>query len=176
MMPTEDQIADAIEDATRRAIADLFQKHPEHFYYCALVTTGEAHAPVLVAWSKEALAGVADKQGVAKAVLKWSSADSPYYGHGESFFADVRGLFNLRPEMSPHMTDDQWKSEYALRLRAMECAMARLDSEGTFGTGRMRCQTVINVEVMPPDSSNTDRALRLNPKEALQEWLAEAAE
>jgi hypothetical protein len=35
---------------------------------------------------------------------------------------------------------------------------------------------MINVEVMPPDSSNTVRAIRLNPPEAVKEWLKEAAE
>ena len=29
---------------------------------------------------------------------------------------------------------------------------------------------------MPPDYSNTERAIRLNPKDALVSWLEEAAE
>ena len=29
---------------------------------------------------------------------------------------------------------------------------------------------------MPPEYSNTERTIRLNPKEAIEEWLKEAAE
>jgi hypothetical protein len=58
----------------------------------------------------------------------------------------------------------------------MEAAMAQLDREGLFGTGRARLDVVINVEVMPPDWTNTVRAKRLNPPGALHEWLDEVAE
>jgi hypothetical protein len=51
-----------------------------------------------------------------------------------------------------------------------------LDGEGLFGRGAARSQIVINVEVAPPDSTNTERAVRLNPPEAVGTWLAEAAE
>ena len=61
-------------------------------------------------------------------------------------------------------------------MSAMEEAMARLDQAGLFGTGSKRAHIVINVEVMPPDYTNTERAKRLNPPEALVDWLKEAAE
>lgn len=35
---------------------------------------------------------------------------------------------------------------------------------------------LFNAEFMPPDFTNTKRALRLNPREALNEWLEEIAE
>ena len=35
---------------------------------------------------------------------------------------------------------------------------------------------MINVEVVPPDHTNTERAIRLNPPEAITQWLADAAE
>jgi len=35
---------------------------------------------------------------------------------------------------------------------------------------------VVNVEVMPPDATNVERAIRLNPPAALADWLSEAAE
>jgi hypothetical protein len=35
---------------------------------------------------------------------------------------------------------------------------------------------VVNVEVVPPDRTNTERARRLNPEGALSRWIAEAAE
>ena len=54
--------------------------------------------------------------------------------------------------------------------------MAKVDAEGLFGAGRERLGIVVNAVVMPPDHSNVVRATRLNPKEALDEWLQEAAE
>ena len=35
---------------------------------------------------------------------------------------------------------------------------------------------LVNAEVMPPDYTNTIRALRLNKKEDIRIWLREAAE
>ena len=54
--------------------------------------------------------------------------------------------------------------------------MTRLDRAGVFGTGPKRAGIVVNVECMPPDRTNVERALRLNPPEALEVWLREAAE
>ena len=54
--------------------------------------------------------------------------------------------------------------------------VCELDNEGLFGTGEQRLKIVINVEVMPPNYGNTLRALRLNPREALNTWLEEIAE
>lgn len=45
-----------------------------------------------------------------------------------------------------------------------------------FGEGDTRNNIVINVELMLPDYNNTLRAMRLNPSEALSDWLSEAAE
>ena len=175
-VPTRTDLREAIVDAARRAFSDLFATHAEErFYYCTLITFGEAPPPVVAAWSHEALAaaqgpGVSDEEDV-----KWSYADAPYYCYGEDYFHEVNRLFQLRPE--PSLDDEAaWHEEVALRLDAMESAMARLDQEGLFGSGARRLAMVINVEVMPPDYSNVERALRLNPEEALHEWLREAAE
>lgn len=177
--PSEDDLINAIADATRQAFNDLFREHLEDFYYCALITTGEAHPPVLSAWSSQALdaavAGAADPED-ARWGLKWSYGQSPYFCYGDTYFGEVRRLFELRPRMSPEMSSEERHAEYELRLRAMEVALARLDAEGLFGTGAARLRTVINAEVMPPDFTNTERATRLNPAEALKDWLAEAAE
>ncbi len=35
---------------------------------------------------------------------------------------------------------------------------------------------VLAVEVMPPDFTNTERVLRMNPPDAVRVWLREAAE
>ncbi|MCZ7681911.1 MAG: DUF4303 domain-containing protein [Sandaracinaceae bacterium] len=60
MVPTVDELADAIRRAARAAFAQLFaERAGERFYYCTLVTTGEALPPVPSAWSHEALEAVA---------------------------------------------------------------------------------------------------------------------
>ena len=179
VLPTEDELTNAIADATRRAVADLFREHPENFYYCSLITTGEAHPPVLTAWSREALdatAAAATDSEDARLGLKWSYGESPYFCYGDAHFGEVRRLFGLRPRVDVAMTPEGRSAEYELRLRAMEGALARLNSEGVFGTGPARLRVVVNVEVMPPDYTNTERALRLNPAGALREWLVECAE
>lgn len=58
----------------------------------------------------------------------------------------------------------------------MEKVMHNFDIKGMFGEGEQRLGIVINTEFMPLDFTNTERALRLNPKEALNEWLKEIAE
>jgi Domain of unknown function (DUF4303) len=179
MIPTEAELADAIEAATRSAVRLLVETHPEQFYYFTLTTTGEAHCPVFSAWSKEALEAATTHEPdpeKAKYFLKWSYADSPYCFFGEQFFEPVRKLFDRRPQMSCDMTDEQRVNEYATRLKAMETALMRLDAAGVFATNRDRSLVFINVEVVPPDYSNTERAIRFNPPFALQEWLVEMAE
>jgi hypothetical protein len=41
---------------------------------------------------------------------------------------------------------------------------------------QLRNNIYIHVEVMPPDESNTMRALRLNKRENILDWLHEASE
>ena len=179
--PTEAELADAIESAARMAINDLFAQHPGHyFYYVSLITSGEAHPPVLTAWSKEALEDAVkdevDKED-ARWGLEWSYGESPFFCFGEPYFQEVKDLFARRPDMNSLMWDESaWNAECELRLHAMEAAMSRLNEEGLFGTGQDRFNVVVNVEVMPPDYTNTQRAKRLNPPEAIRTWLAEVAE
>jgi hypothetical protein len=178
-LPSEKELSESIEDATRNALTDLFKKYPENFYYCSLITSGEGHPPTLTAWSIEALERESLKNKSfenARWWLKWSYGESPYFSYGEDYFDQVRKLFSARPQISPKMSANEWDNELQLRLRAMEMAMKRLDSEGLFGSDEKRLGIVINVEVMPPDYGNTERALRLNPIAALSEWLEEFAE
>ncbi len=171
MIPTEFDLESEIVEATRKAVSELFSQHPGLFYYCALITSGEAHSPYLVAWSEEALAEAItaeENPNEAREELKWSYADSPYCFFGEEHFKGVNDLFSRRPDVS--------QKEYEIRLQAMERAIAKLDKEGLFGTGAARQRIVVNVEVMPPDLTNTERAIRLNSPEAIKEWLKEAAE
>jgi hypothetical protein len=177
-IPTEFELADAIESATAKAVRALFTRHPRHYYYLSLITTGEAHPPALAAWSREALDDAvkrAPDHDAARRALEWSYADSPYYCFGEEFFERVQDLFALRPEVGA-LDRTAREAEYETRLRAMEAAVARLDRRGLFGVGDDRLKIIVNVEVMPPDYTNTARAKRLNPPEAIRTWLEEVAE
>lgn len=166
-----------IQEATEKALNELFHTHNEKFYYCALITTGEGLCPIISAWSEEALeraAKEADDAEEAKYDLKWSYAESPYFAYGEEYFEGVNRVFLER--MNQLLTEEEKDREIRLRINAMESVMHHLDMDGMFGRGEKRLGIVINAEFMPPDFTNTERALRLNPREALNEWLEEIAE
>ncbi len=105
-------------------------------------------------------------------MLKWNHSESPYFLYGQHHFERVRELFRAMGVPS----NEDMPGETEVRLAMMEKAMSRLDAEGLFGSGTKRLGIVVNVEVMPPDHTNVERALRLNPREALKEWMEEAAE
>ena len=100
----------------------------------------------------------------------------PYFAYGEEYFSEVSKLFLENIERMEDMDEDTYEQEFDLLLHIMECVMAELDEEGLFGSGEQRKKIVVNAEVMPPDYTNTERALRLNPPEALTDWLEECAE
>jgi Domain of unknown function (DUF4303) len=168
--PSQAELVEAVTEATRAAATELFQEHPgDHFYYFSLTTTGEVLSPTVTAWSKEALDQAVEDAGddpSARPELKWSYADSPFYGYGDQHFDDVRRLFDA--------LDGDMANE--VKMDAMVKALKRLDQEGVFGRGAKRDGLVLNVEFMPPDHSNVERARSLNPPAALIDWLKEAAE
>lgn len=166
------EIKNELIQATLAAARELFDHSGETFYYFGLFTSGEAHPPVISAWSHEKLALVPLEK---RQLVKWSYADSPYFDFGSEYFAKVRELFTARPSLWS-MDDVSREAEYELRLRTMEEAMAEVDAKGVFGAGTKREGIVITVEVMPPDYTNTERVIRLNPAGALKQWLDEAAE
>ena len=173
----ENELVLLIQEATRKALEELFNTYHEKFYYCSLITTGEGLCPVISAWSEEALEREAKKTKdpeQAKYDLRWSYGESPYFAYGEAYFKDVNQVFLER--MGRITTEEGRDREVTLRINAMEKVMHDLDAEGLFGQGEKRLGIVINAKFMPPDYTNTERALRLNPKEALEEWLAEMAE
>ena len=182
--PTKSELANAIAVATDATVRELFAEFPDHhFYYITLITPGEVLAPAFAAWSYEALEeAVAHEPNKeeTRVMLKWSYADSPFFCYGEEHFAEVRRLFDARPNIELEDDEDYCGSaceaEALLRLDAMESAMSSLDQQGLFGVGEERFAVVVNVELAPPDYSNTERAMRLNPPEAIREWLVEAAE
>ncbi len=103
-LPTEFELAAAIEDAAGKAIAQLFAEHSsEHFYYSSLITSGEALPPVLTAWSKEALERELAKTGAPEELRswldEWSYGESPCFCYGEAYFGRVNQLFSKRPSM-----------------------------------------------------------------------------
>ncbi len=166
-------LSECISDAARAAFDQLRIAHPETFYYFALITSGEAFAPWPSAWSEEALeqACRADPEpDEARHLLRWSYADSPYCGFGEECFTKVNELFERRFSLDD-LSEQAADVEYQFRLDAMEDAMVRLDNECFFGKGEVREKCMIHVEVMPPDQTNAERAIRMNSGVALTHWL-----
>ncbi len=174
----DEKLVEIIQSATEKALLKLYEEHNESFYYCSLITTGEGLCPIISAWSKEALERVANESDddveEAKYYLKWSYSETPYFAYGEEFFEDVKNVFIDR--MNKLKTAEERQREVQLRINSMEKVMHNLDAKGMFGQGEQRLNIVINAEFMPPDYTNTERALRLNPQEALKEWLEEVAE
>jgi len=172
------ELSDAIARATRAAYEQLRQDHGGDFYYFVLSTTWDGTPPAVAAWSKESLSTAVqmheDKQD-AEWGLKWSYADSPYFCFGDEHFEDVRRLFALRPDMRL-LSGEERDRELNFRVDAMVEAMKSLDQAGLFGTSNDRNRIFINVEVNPPDSTNTLRAELLNPLEARKTWIVEMAE
>lgn len=170
--PDFEALTREIAQAVFQAAADLFAGTREHFYFFALCTTGEALAPYVSAWSHEALQRVpeAEREG-----LKWDTSSSPYFAFGAEYFAGVNQVFAARGELFD-MDDAASEQEFEFRIAAMTEALRRCDAQGIFALNQPRGDIVINVELLPPDETNTQRAKRLNPPEALEQWLIEAAE
>lgn len=171
-----EKLTAAITEAARMAFQKLFN-NGEHFYYCVLLTTGEGFAPIISAWSWEALDRVSQKYSKTYAQdVKWSYADSPYFAFGDNeYFGDVKQLFEHRANID-NLNDEAWKKELDFRLMVMVKAMSILDKEELFAQNQSRKNILINVELMPPDASNTQRALELNNPEDIEDYLQEAAE
>lgn len=166
-----------LKNATRKAFQELFQIHNETFYYCSLITQ-EMACPYISAWSKEALKAYCKENEITSeediSDYRWSYADSPYCAYGWDYFNEVDRLFAAEDTGSMGMEEyDKWADDL---LDCMERVMCELDQEGVFGTGEKRRKIMVNAEVMPPDYTNTDRALRLNEEENIRDWLEEAAE
>lgn len=167
-------LAEKIATAAEKSFLSLFENN-ESYYYCVLVTTGEALCPFISAWSLEALETFSNVTSHEDANLsKWFYGDSPYFNFGEENFEIVRQLFSER-ELDLDNEIEYFK-EIDFRLEAMVLAMEMMDRKGVFSLNQLRGKVYINVEVVPPDSSNTIRALRLNKKEDILDWLNEAAE
>ena len=170
------KLADKLEKITEKALNELFEENKENFYYCSLITDGEGHCPLISAWSYEAFERVTSSiaSEEVKEEYKWSYADSPYFDYGGEYLAELKEEWEEHLDIE--LDDDEYFEEIDKRIDMMEEVMKRLDKKGLFGKGEKRLGIVINAEFMPPDYTNTERAKRLNPKEAIKEWLEEAAE
>ncbi|UKE45872.1 DUF4303 domain-containing protein [Xanthomonas cerealis] len=177
----DDDLVCEIYACSKQAFSTLFEeKHDENFYYCVLVTTEEGHPPFLSAWSEQALAREKQKGQESEEYfeyVRWSYADSPYIDYAGDAFAGLQAVFGARPGIES-LDSEGWLIELDSRIIAMERAMSMLDSEGIFSKNQPRRSVLINVELIPPTYSNTERALRLNgsANSALIRWLEEAAE
>lgn len=173
---TFEQLVAVTAKAVEQTYRDLCSNFPETYYYVALITSGEACPPEFSACSYESLERQIATSTYAEPFkfLKWSCVESPYYCYKSEYFNELEKLYDKRPQIYS-LTAEQWQAEYDLRLLSMEKALQELDALGLFGLGLKRKQLVINVEVLPPDSSNTARAERLNPPEAFAIWLSEYA-
>jgi len=174
---TMDLLVAEIAQASKKAFLKLFENN-EEYYYCALITTGEALSPFVSAWSLQALERKIGRMTNLDAIryTKWSYADSPYMCFGEEYFTRVEMLFSQLPVMDYYLDEKEWIKRYDFRLKAMELALIQIDSDGIFALTQPRKNVYLNVEVQPPDQSNTERALRFNKAEDIRTWLNEAAE
>ena len=174
MSPELQPLVEAIFEATQKAFLKLFE-NGEHYYYCVLLTTGEALPPCIAAWSVEALERLVNERSIPEEEIpyyKYSFADSPYYAFGyEEDFRHVKQLFEERDSLMDYNNEEQWDKEYNLRLAAMVYAMKKLDETGIFALNQVREQVYINVELMPPDDTDIERALYFNKAENIEEWL-----
>jgi len=149
----------------------------EDFYFIVLVTTGEGRGPLLAARSTQELARAAATDPQYAEWTKWSYADSAYCDIGASHFSPIASRLASRPGIDD-LDGVDWEIELHTRVQLMEDALAKLDEEGLFSRNQPRERVLVNVELIPPDASNTQRARRLNTPEnlALAAWLTEAAE
>jgi hypothetical protein len=134
VVPSANKLKREIKDAVQKSVNDLFNGN-ENFYYIVLVTTEEAHSPILSAWSTEAFNKYNDIN------IKWSYADSPYFNYGKEYFDKINKLFSLRPLLNENTTENEWNEEYNLRLNAMENAMKELDDENIFERKDNKCRS-----------------------------------
>lgn len=171
------KLSSEIEKAATLTFQELF-KNGEKYYYCTLVTTGEGHPPLVSAWSWEALEREANKNENLedyKSTIKWSYSDSPYFNVGEDNFKIVKKLLANRPSIDD-LDEHHWTIELRARLKAMEFAMKKIDDKGLFTINQPRSEICILAEIMPPETLNTEIAIRLNSSESIKDWLNEACE
>ncbi|MCC6791856.1 MAG: DUF4303 domain-containing protein [Thermomicrobiales bacterium] len=171
-----------IADAVRHAFRAVREHVPdERFYMFALYSTE------MYRWFEPVPMGVQGLEKVTteyqvlpsfreetresiEASLRWSVADSPYYGFGNELFKPIDDVI---AEFNPDPGDDDAKwDRYMERVcviqRAMIGALNDVDAEGLFGLGAERDAIVIGHDIGDQtDRSRWEFALKLNPRSAL---------
>ncbi|MCI8848958.1 MAG: DUF4303 domain-containing protein [Oscillibacter sp.] len=173
----KEELTEALVKAAGAAFRSLQETTKEHFYYYVLVFDEGLH-PYISAWSDEALEKSVVEQQISedeKRWWKWDCSDSPYAVYGyDDFFGEVSELLDKQESL---LSDEElYGIEWDMRVDVLEEAMKRLDGSGLFGTKEERKNVVINVELAPPDGSEYNRALRLNPPSALLSAYLETCE
>ena len=169
-LKVDSKLVKMIEEAIEKDLNKLFEEHKETFYCFTLNTSGEAFSVSFTAYSKEVLEKLVSKElkrnpeiDIEKEMhcLKWSYADSPYslYCYDEYFSHISDYIFNKREKLK---TERQIDNHIEKVLNSMEKAMYNIDSKSKFSNGQQRSNIIINVEFIPPDYTNVERALRLN--------------
>lgn len=173
----KEELTEALVKAAGAAFRSLQETTKEHFYYYVLAFDEGLH-PYISAWSDEALEKSVVEQQITedeKRWWKWDCSDSPYAVYGyDDFFGEVSELLDKRESL---LSDEElYGIEWNMRVDVLEEAMKRLDGSGLFGTKEERKNVVINVELAPPDGSEYNRALRLNPPSAFLSAYLETCE
>ena len=159
-----EELIEALTKAAGAAFLSLKETTKEHFYFYTFIFDEGLH-PYISAWSYEALEKSILEQQLSdeeRGWWKWDSADSPYAVYGyDDFFGEVSELLDKQESL---LSDEElYGIEWDMRVDVLEEAMKRLDGSGLFGTKEERKNVVINVKLAPPDGSEYNRALRLNP-------------
>ena len=160
----DEKMVTVLQSAFKNAISALRSEHNENFYYYAFIYD-ELLRPYISALSYEAYEKLMIDNDNEEG-WKWWAFDSPYCDYGyDEFFKEVDNMLLQREN---GMSDDElFGVEWDTRIDSMEEALKRLDEAGFFGTGEIRKNIIINVEVAPPDCKERQRAIRLNPESPL---------
>lgn len=173
------EIERKLTSAIEKTIIALRNDYPnDNFYYFTLSTGGEALTPGHSIWSEELLEKEAKKQAEEnnddymsiKEELKFSPVESPLFYHYERYFKKVEDLFSKRPNIH-ELNDENFDKEFNLRIDTMVKSLKNADKKGAFGINEERKRWFINVQILPPDSSNLIRAKIFNSEKKVQEWL-----
>ncbi|MDE7363546.1 MAG: DUF4303 domain-containing protein [Ruminococcus sp.] len=167
-----EQLVCLLENATESTFKALLEKNEKFYYFSLLIDEGAS--PYVSAWSYEALENLFSElksdDETEKLMYKWAICDSTYVGYEHDLYFNAVDEFLQKNDIW-ELSDDDFYSEFDVRLNSMEEALRRLDKKGLFGTGDDRKKIVITAEVVPPDYTNTARVQRLNPDDIIQEWL-----
>lgn len=167
-----EQLVCLLENAAESTFKALLEKK-ENFYYFAFLID-ETVSPYISAWSYEALENLISElkldDETEKLMYKWGICESMYLGYEHDMHFKAVDEFLQKNDIWL-LSDDDFDSEFDVRLNSMEEALKRLDKNGLFGIGDERKKIVITAEVVPPDYTNTARVQRLNPDSIIQEWL-----